>query len=171
MTKLFALPLGLLALGLSAQASAVLIAFQYDGTITGIGTETTTATAFFANPPGVIGTALNYTYAQTPVFAGGIGSVSTAAGSINFTMTGTYAAGVGVSGVLLSFSGGTGSYTGYTGTGSLSHTNYPPVNGVVSDQVGGQFSANINPVPKPASLLALGVGAATVLRRRARKAN
>lgn len=152
--------LGALALGLAAQASAVNISFQYNGTLSGTNPQTTTATNFFANPGGVIGTGLTYTYPTTATFTNGTGTVTTAAGSIQFAMTGTYVAN-NVSGAILSFSNGTGAYAGYTGTGSLSHTF------VAGSTVGGQFSANI--VPEPASMLAFGLGGVAVLRRRARR--
>ena len=154
---------GALAMALAAPAAALTISFQYDGTASTVfGRQTVVANAFYTSPSGLNASALSYAYSPATTFADGTGSVSLAGGTIEFRFDGTFVDG-GVTGGIVRFLNGAGAYAGYGGSGNLAHAT------VEGDLVTGSFDAEIVPVPEPASLTALAAGAASLLRRRARK--
>ena len=164
--------LGALAVGLAAQASAVSFRFQFETPVTASGgTSSISApsagsTNEIVNLPGATTTATALTYSFPTAFGtftNGSGRVTSSVGSLAFTFMGSSSS-TGMDGTLVTFSGGTGAYVGYTGTGVVSHT----VNNTDPNYVDGQFFANIQPTPEPGTLAALSLaGVAFVRRRRA----
>ena len=154
--------LGAFGAGLASQASAVTVSFHYDGNLAGSPVQVVTGTNFI-NEPGVgdNATGLTYTYNPTVSPYNGSGTLTLTGGILNFTFVATN----DLAGAILTITGVSGNYVGYTGSGLFSHSVNSPTT------VAGQFDADIAPVPEPASMLAMGVGAVSLLRRRARKAN
>ena len=174
MTKRLLFAVAFSVVGLTAQASAAVISFHFDGSGNALASSPSIASTSVINEPGSTATAVRYGYTPSTGTSNGFGGfsnfngtgvVTLMGGSLNFSFVGSNDSSGSLVGAILSFTGGTGFYSGVSGTGLVSHT----VTG--SNTVGGQFVTDVQAVPEPASFLALGLGAATLVRRRARKAN
>lgn len=171
MSRMFVFPACALALGLAAQASAVAFRFQFETPMTNAsGTYSVNATSSqivnLATSGGQTATSLAYSF--TPgaggSFTSGTGTVASAIGSLNFTFMGDSSS-TGMNGTILTFTSGTGAYTGFNGSGVVSHT----INTFDPNYVDGQFYANVQATPEPASLLAIGTASVALIRRRTRR--
>ena len=168
MKRIFALSLAAMAIGAATSASAVVFRFQYNGSFDTAGPIAGVDTNAF--PGSIVGlptategaSRLTYFYPSgTGTFVNGVGTVTSPTGSIQFTFEGDNDA-TGLDGALMDFFNGTGEYEGFEGTGIISHT----VNNMDPNVVSGQFYADIQAVPEPASFAALGLAGVAVLRRR-----
>ncbi|RYG26563.1 PEP-CTERM sorting domain-containing protein [bacterium] len=102
-----------------------------------------------------------------PVF--GTGTYTGAGGSLSFDYEWTTATLLGGTQSLVgtwAMTGGTGTYAGLTGEGTLT-TNHDLTNGYPSPSFT-TFRGQLEAVPEPASMAALGLGAAAILKRRKR---
>ncbi len=104
-----------------------------------------------------------------PVPIAGTGVYSGAGGTLNFSYSLTSLSVLGLSQSVSgtwNYTGGTGTYANQVGSGTLAATITPKLNGAVGFDTGTVFGGSLNPVPEPASMAVLGLGAAALIRRR-----
>ena len=154
--------------GISALSLGLSFNFNSHGTFTNVaGVITVSDPNIDFDTSDIAVTALDYIYTDTASTAG-TGTLSVTGGTIDFAFTGTITYGSqsdALGGVILTFANGTGVLAGMTGAGSLSNTTWKAGSRAGTDQ--STFVAEV--VPEPASMAALGLGAAALLRRRRRK--